>query len=679
MQIDKMIKKELISLLTSVIILALLFIGVSFAAFLSIKEGNAQTINVGDLAITFCDDSSCESGYENIGQVIGTSNEGTLVSMFPYSTDDEALLSSPYIFKIENSGTIVNYLTIKLLEDTSFVPSGDYEGYESITKNYMKYLKVGINECSDGIIKTAGTIIYKYSEISNGVIKSDDKFEPNEEKTYCLWTWLDSTTPNEVQNTYFVANLEFEAEYRPINCDLSKYEANTLLYYIMKDNGCGYPDNINSKYVNNTVTGIDFSKISSNTNGKGFYYTSDLTKNEDYDKDGQGETVYYYRGDIENNNIVFAGYCWMIVRTTEDGGVKLFYNGEYDPVNKCAHSSNSNITIGSSRFNSTYGDTAYSGYMMGMDNVCNNVRCQATTNTTSYEEAHANMYDSQIKKQLDNWYETNILIQGTDITSKIVNTKYCNDRKIAGAEENYSQTYTQLGYGNNTTHYAGYSRLWKNYTPQFKCEQQNDEFTLRSDIGGIEGYGNNALQYPVALLTADELSYAGTTSPTKNTSYFLYKNDFIWTMTPSYYDERDNIVNGVIDGRLTNSFGIDGIGNTYPVITIKDDVIISQGSGTPHNPYIVEEAQGGLIIHVVLDNKNYIMYAGTKESCDISVTLYDKNGLMLLIEPITVTEDTKYQKIVMTNPEDNELGTLTAIFTAPDLTPLRPAISIELN
>ncbi len=39
------------------------------------------------------------------------------------------------------------------------------------------------------------------------------------------------------------------------------------------------------------------------------------------------EDIYYYYGAAKNNNVVFANYCWKIVRTTDTGGVKLIYNG----------------------------------------------------------------------------------------------------------------------------------------------------------------------------------------------------------------------------------------------------------------------------------------------------------------------------------------------------------------
>ena len=44
--------------------------------------------------------------------------------------------------------------------------------------------------------------------------------------------------------------------------------------------------------------------------------------------------VYYYKGNVQNNNVLFGGFCWKIVRTTETGGVKIVYNGiPFDVVN----------------------------------------------------------------------------------------------------------------------------------------------------------------------------------------------------------------------------------------------------------------------------------------------------------------------------------------------------------
>ena len=78
-------------------------------------------------------------------------------------------------------------------------------------------------------------------------------------------------------------------------------------------------DNVPSEFVT-ASTGIDFSKISGDTNGKGVYMRAG-TENMPY-------PIVYYRGAVDNNNVVFANKCWKAVRTTDTGGVKLVYNGE---------------------------------------------------------------------------------------------------------------------------------------------------------------------------------------------------------------------------------------------------------------------------------------------------------------------------------------------------------------
>ena len=71
--------------------------------------------------------------------------------------------------------------------------------------------------------------------------------------------------------------------------------------------------------------GVDFSKTSDEDglNGEGTkgVYLRSGTENDDY-------PIYYYRGAVEDNNVIFNNICWKAVRTTDTGGVKLIYNGE---------------------------------------------------------------------------------------------------------------------------------------------------------------------------------------------------------------------------------------------------------------------------------------------------------------------------------------------------------------
>ena len=61
----------------------------------------------------------------------------------------------------------------------------------------------------------------------------------------------------------------------------------------------------------------------------------------------RAKSVYYYKGNVQNNNVLFGGFCWKIVRTTETGGVKIVYNGvqkDEVPISPVEQSSYTNIS-----------------------------------------------------------------------------------------------------------------------------------------------------------------------------------------------------------------------------------------------------------------------------------------------------------------------------------------------
>ena len=285
MYIDKLIKKEVITLLISVSLLVIIFIGVTYAKFLSVDKGQDTVINMGDLNISFCKDTTCDSTYTNIGQVIGTKVENGVTvpaSIYPFKNDGSYSNETPYIFKVTNTGSLDSTVKIKLKEDASFTPSGDYSSYARLTSKYAGHLKVAIRKIvlyqdtgyqlgdvnMDGIVNTTDTIlildytignvtfsdlqkkladidsdscidstdgvyllqlingkeniegaaptnIYSYTDLEDGVIFKDDTIKAGESATYFLWLYLDNTTPNDAQKTYFVGNIDVDGEYIP--------------------------------------------------------------------------------------------------------------------------------------------------------------------------------------------------------------------------------------------------------------------------------------------------------------------------------------------------------------------------------------------------------------------------------------------------------------------------------
>ena len=108
----------------------------------------------------------------------------------------------------------------------------------------------------------------------------------------------------------------------------------SLYLWIDKDEGGFGNGSTMNKSLNAYLTlgsGTTIGKIKTD-----LYQTIENRYNEDktylglYNGEGSNnyaKPVYYYKGNVQNNNVLFGGFCWKIVRTTETGGVKIVYNG----------------------------------------------------------------------------------------------------------------------------------------------------------------------------------------------------------------------------------------------------------------------------------------------------------------------------------------------------------------
>ena len=344
-------------------------------------------------------------------------------------------------------------------------------------------------------------------------------------------------------------------------------------------------------------------------------------------KTEDGSEVYYYSGDTTNNWVKFGKYqddrigyrgyknakkmdfheyktmsectsatsynidCteykyasagddiyWRIIRTNEDGSVRLLYSGT---------SSDTTLGyIGTSEFNSSHRDPLYVGYMYGTSGSLVNNR----TNTNS----------SIIKKYIDSWYENNILTNYDKYISKTA--IYCNDRSIGSG--NYSTS--------STFYYGAGTRLDTNKAPSYKCgaNTSNGLFESAQAIedkfsASTEGGGNGQLQYPIALMTADEVSFAGgkVNQAYLKGFYYWYVNsdknpitDVDWILLSPYdWDGHLSYVFSIVMNLSVEVFGgLNPIALTSvqtairPVISLSSCVKVT-GTGTPENPYEIDE------------------------------------------------------------------------------------------
>ncbi|MBQ4263636.1 MAG: hypothetical protein IJB83_05305 [Bacilli bacterium] len=475
----------------------------------------------------------------------GVNPTGVTTGSLDVSLSDSAVSVSnlkPIYAQYVDSMAYKKEFTITNAEDSLDSSNDIYLSINNISnelKNqYFKY-KVVVDGAESG---------GNFSSAVNGErlqIYNDLAIKSNTSKTISLYIWIEyaeGVDQLDMLGTELNANLVLESTDKRIY---------TLYDKILADNQGGQSDE-----------NIDFSQISSDTNGNGLYYTSRTDVTEDLDGDGTGDRVYYYRGAVTNNNVRFGGFCWRIVRTNEDGSVRLRYNGEYSngtcPVTGTAVRINSQNYA----FYGSFNNQKYNEYI--------------------WEDGTG---ESLAKTTIDEWYTSSGLESYAD---KIANVPYCADKSNPTTPTTGSYTsYTFYGAANRLTDYSGSSIIAKsNAQPTYKCADIEDKHTVAGDSWG----GNGKLSKPIGLLTADEVAFAGG-QRSSNSTYYLYTGAHYWTISPFRWT-----------GSIAYSFNLSSTGylffNFYdvsdtnalvPAVSLRAETMVNaEGDGTYTNPYVVE-------------------------------------------------------------------------------------------
>ncbi len=304
-------------------------------------------------------------------------------------------------------------------------------------------------------------------------------------------------------------------------------------------------------------------------------------------------TSYYFRGAVKNNYVEFANKCWRIVRIVGDGSVKLVLHNDNTKkvANPCSSANNSENAAFArysgtkyiSAFNSSYYDNAYVGFMYGK------------AGASDYASTHANTNKSTILKNLELWYTNNL----APYESKLADTIWCNDKSTFTTFTSGSTYGTGLGYGTNETGYGADNRISggnaASYAgPSLICPNDNNGGKLSKFTVDDTANGNGNLTYKIGLLTADEIAFAGFTSYTYNRSTYLHENATShpwWSLSPlnfySTYFAHIWIATQI--SLNSNAVYINGVEyyGLRPAISLVSSTIISGGSGTSNDPYVV--------------------------------------------------------------------------------------------
>ena len=588
-------------LIISFILVIIMILGVSYALLQKniVSDIGKVIYKIGDLEVKL-DESS--------------SKDISLTNALP-TEDADGLNTEPYSFLIVNNAVTDLKYTIYLEDDTEAKNKYGTD-CELVTYNFIRY-----NLSNDNSSLKTENLQSSSTELYTGTIssKSTDKFN--------LRVWLSIDADNTAMNKYYFGKLKVVINQGDDYCIRNGF--NTLSDCMLVMNN--HESSIERAKQNITSKGTpDFSKTA--TTDEGLFMVED--------DDGAS---YYYRGAVKNNYVSFAGFTWRIIRRNGDGSVRMIYSG------KKTSDTGEATAIGKSQYNEKYWDPTYVGYMYNenftlhennetmnyhwfLDSAkydfgtgytfdettkkfsltgtikqltwkdnhdeivsgklysCLNISCNVVYKITgysndttmivqpisyssdSYEDAIKNNTSSTIKNKIDDWYKNNLI----DYASYLANEEFCSDRSL-----NYGSGYLMTV----TTTYGAYGRLVEKQSPNLKCIQDTDKFNVLNI--------NAKLDYPIALITADEVAMAGGVFNLANSNYYLYNGQNFWTLSPATFEASCSY--GLVwfvlpNGGVTRWNNVANVFATRPVINLKADVQIIKGDGTALNPYYVVQS-----------------------------------------------------------------------------------------
>ena len=568
---DKIVKNRVgILIFIGVLLVVTIIIGISYAYFFNIEIKNNNTIsgNINTKYYTFE-----SSGNSTLSLTINQSD----LDMANASNDYSSFVSG-------NGGNINVSLNTNGLKkvycsyDLVYIPSTAYTPSSGATNAGLKEFTLsGTSDKGNSFSEIDVSGSSAVTLISGIKISTDTNILEKWSFTAKYYN-LDVIQDNVVGKT-FKGNIKVANT----NCSFNEQSIPSGDYVLLKSTGASSVAEAKSQIESKTKP--DFSTVT--TASDKVMYSA---------KDDLG-TSYYFRGAVDNNWVKYGKYTkdmyncnngtisatdtgnsctkiassgddiyWRIIRINGDGSIRMIYSGVKAPTESTKVIKTEDTSLGVTVFNANTDSSEYVGYMYTLG------------------QQHGTSKSSDIKTYLDNWYAnyTDLNKTGTKITDQI----YCNDRTASTSNVAYSTTnYTTLTSWNSkgTTYYYGANgRVWNNpVSPDYKCPVASDKFTTTTVKG------NGKLSYPVGLISADEITFAGLPVGKINNSFYLYTGADYWAGSPIAFFDGDIAYGFFVGG--DGALNIDYVNYTYGVrgvVSLSSEANLI-GDGTWNNVYEV--------------------------------------------------------------------------------------------
>ena len=517
MYMNKLIKKQLILILFTVVLVGTLIVTTSFAVFEDTKSNaQDQKMAVGDLNITFTGGSAIN--ITNLSPMTDTVAKSQTNNLYTFSIANTGTVPYKFTVKLENNPSYtsnllphkyirysLNNAAVKFVSDnTGLLVEGMIEA--GVTNNYSLRLWVADAETYKLPDSTLGQEIHLKINVDG---KAGIYYPPAPDG------WYDASSgtllaaikkDNTVTETLTQPGIEPSAHILDdVQAQTESVSSTCQAYYITY--GTGWEANgtkfnltgtavTSNKYANSysTLVGKYLTSDSlysagsniagtmkTTTNLSAVYYVTSATSSSFTYKilssnkniteallasteDDYG-TSYYFRGTVKNNYVEYANMCWRIVRVTGDGSIKLVlynYNRLTDSRNTPSSSTPCNVTGDDLSLARYEGDTYNSEFNSSDNDNAYIGLMYGTAGASNYAAAHANTNPSTILTNLNKWY-TNVLSKQSGFKeSQLADTIWCNDKSVVTDTTYNPDSWTlgtNYGYGTNKNYYSATKRL----------------------------------------------------------------------------------------------------------------------------------------------------------------------------------------------------------------------------
>ena len=532
-------KQRIIVSITGIVLVSLILIGLTYGYYLTKIKGNTNSKSISvvtaNLLLEYADvndelitDSAVEPGKTWTKTFVAT-NKGNKTITYGVALEN-------VVNQFERKDDIVYILDCKQYSKTGF-------SIDKTNKTVTGTISGTCNGVSDETtFPSIGTIL-----VENDI--ADDKAQ--------VYT-LVITYKNVNENQNVDMNKTFSAKANIVDPNNFKpYGTNTLATAII--------DSAKTAATTSDATRTIYQETPTTTPGQAISTETEKTLSKTEDDYGDS---YYFRGNVVDNFVNYAGMCWRIVRVQGDGSIKLILASELSCSDTNVTENSGYATDGAAgtqgtRLTATYGYKKVGRYLID-DYI----------NSALYPTENA-------RTKLNAWLERKITKDSDKALLK--DEDWCiGDRTTAYDSSTYAlktETAEELINAGTSFRYSAAKRIWNTKTPTLKCDGNKER------DGEID-------TNKVGMLTPDEISFAGAYQNITNLTYYLYKNatsNWWWTLSPSYFRADYTYVYSFYVYNMYSLSGdyVNAVNSLRATVSLTSSTKITRGDGTVNNAYTV--------------------------------------------------------------------------------------------